>query len=154
GTDDLFPVDEAVRFYNRTRTEHPDAAVALVFLDYGHRRAQNKSADVALLQARQDAWFDFYLQAAGPAPALGIEALTQTCPGSAASGEPFSAPSWVELAAGEVRVSGAAAQTILPDAGDVSRSHAYDPVFGDGACATAPGSDQPGVASYHLTAAE
>ncbi len=153
GTDDLHPVDEAVSFYNRTRAEHPDADIALFFLDYGHRRGQNKSADVALLKARQDAWFDFYLRGAGPTPFHGIEALTQTCPSTAPSEGPFSAPSWVELAAGEVRASSAAAQTILPGAGDVSRNNIYDPIFGDGACATAPGSDQVGVASYRLAPA-
>src|SRR5205085_1107272 len=97
-TDDLHPVDAAIRFYNRTRAEHPDAHVALVFLDYGHPRGQNKSADVALLPPRQDAWLDFYLKGTGPAPFEGIEALTQACPAGAPSAGPFSAPSWVELA--------------------------------------------------------
>lgn len=52
-TDDLFPIDEALRFYNRARTRHPDAWISLFFLDYGHARGQNKPAEVALLRARQ-----------------------------------------------------------------------------------------------------
>ncbi|MFI5043028.1 MAG: alpha/beta hydrolase family protein, partial [Acidimicrobiales bacterium] len=32
-TDDLFPADEAIRFYNRTKTEFPDTPVSLFFLD-------------------------------------------------------------------------------------------------------------------------
>ena len=47
-TDDLFPPDEAIRFYNRTNAEHPDADISLYFLDYGHMRGTNKGADVAL----------------------------------------------------------------------------------------------------------
>ena len=35
-TDDLFPVDEALRYYNRTRAQYPDAPIALMFFDYGH----------------------------------------------------------------------------------------------------------------------
>ena len=27
-TDDLFPIDEAIRFYNRTKHEYPDATVS------------------------------------------------------------------------------------------------------------------------------
>ena len=42
-TDDLFPADEAIRFYNRTRAQYPDADISLFFLDYGHQRGQNKS---------------------------------------------------------------------------------------------------------------
>ncbi len=38
-TDDLFPADETIRFYNRTRTEYPDDAhLALFFGDFGHLR--------------------------------------------------------------------------------------------------------------------
>ena len=44
-TDDLFPVDEALRFYNRTKTNHPRTPVSLFFADIGHMRAQNKPAD-------------------------------------------------------------------------------------------------------------
>jgi X-Pro dipeptidyl-peptidase (S15 family) len=44
-TDDLFPADEALRYYNRTTTQYPRAPVSLVFGDFGHPRAQNKVAD-------------------------------------------------------------------------------------------------------------
>jgi hypothetical protein len=148
GTDDLFPVDEAVRFYNRTRSEYPGADIALFFLDYGHQRGENKSADVALLHQQQDAWFDYYLKGVGPTPFHGVTALTQNCGG--ASEGPYSAPSWADLAPGEIRLSSAAAQTIVPGSGDSSRGRTYDPISGGGACATADGSDQTGVASYRL----
>ncbi len=42
-TDDLFPADETIRFYNRTRTEYGKKAhMALFFGDFGHPRANNK----------------------------------------------------------------------------------------------------------------
>jgi predicted acyl esterase len=149
-TDDLFPPDEAIRFYNRTRTEHPKAQIQLYFLDYGHQRGQNKAADTDLLRARENAWFDFYLKGQGSKPQSGrVETLTQVCGGPSAG--PFSAPNWAKLAPGEIRIAGAAAQTVVPAAGDPSRGQAYDPIAGGGACATAPGSDQTGAASYRLT---
>jgi predicted acyl esterase len=152
-TDDLFPPDEAIRFYNRTRTNYPGAKISLFFMDYGHQRGQNKAADVALLDARQDLWFDHYLKGVGPEPSLDVEALTTTCPSSAPSGGPYFGTTWADLAPGEIRTSSAAAQTIAPGAGDPSRGQAYDPITGPGACATASGSDQTGAATYRLPAA-
>ena len=137
-----------MRFYNRTRSEYPGADISLFFLDYGHQRGENKGADVALLHQQQDAWFDYYLKGVGPTPFHGVTALTQNCGG--ASQGPYSAPSWADLALGEIRLSSAAAQTIVPGSGDSSRGQAYDPISGSGACATADGSDQTGVASYRL----
>jgi predicted acyl esterase len=150
-TDDLFPADEAIRFYNRTRAEHPGADINLMFLDYGHMRGQNKGADTALLRAREDAWFDHYLQGEGSKPADGVTTLTQSCPSSAPSGGPFEADEWAEIAPGEVRLTAAAQKIIAPVvATDVQVSRAFDPVAGGGACATAPGDDQLGAASYRL----
>jgi predicted acyl esterase len=152
-TDDLFPPDEAIRFYNRTRTNYPSAKISLFFMDYGHQRGQNKAADSALLHARQDAWFDHYLKGVGSQPSLDVETLTTTCPNSAPSGGPYFGTTWADLAPGEIRTSSAAAQTIVPAAGDQSRGQAYDPISGSGACATAASTDQTGAATYSLPAA-
>jgi len=152
-TDDLFPPDEAIRFYNRTRTNYPGAKISLFFMDYGHQRGQNKTADSALLHDRQDDWFDYYLKGAGSQPSLDVETLTTTCPDSAPSGGPYFGTTWADLAPGEIRFSSAAGQTIVSAAGDPSRGQAYDPISGPGACATAAGSDQSGAASYRLPAA-
>ena len=46
--DDLFPVDEGVRFYNRTRAQYPGDPISLFLMDDGHARSQNKPADEAL----------------------------------------------------------------------------------------------------------
>ncbi len=40
-TDDLFPVDEALRYANRTRKLHPEVPLSLMFGDFGHQRASN-----------------------------------------------------------------------------------------------------------------
>jgi predicted acyl esterase len=151
-TDDLFPPDEAIRFYNRTRTEHPGAQVNLFFMDYGHQRGQNKESDTEVLRARQDAWFDHYLRGVGAAPASGqVETLTKVCGGPSAG--PYLATNWAKASPGEVRHSSAAPQTIVPFAGSPLLGQAFDPIAGGGACATASGADQPGVATYRLPSA-
>ncbi|HEX6695481.1 MAG TPA: CocE/NonD family hydrolase [Solirubrobacteraceae bacterium] len=150
-TDDLFPVDEALRYYNRTRAQYPDAPLALMFLDFGHQRGQNKDADVARFEQRAYAWMDRYVKGDARAPALqGVEALTQTCPKSAASGGPYDAPTWQALHPGEVRFTSATAQTVLSVGGDPTVARAFDPIAGDGACATTSAADEPGTASYRL----
>ncbi len=146
--DDLFPVDEAVRFYNRTRAQYPGDPISLFLMDDGHARSQNKPADEALFLQRENAWFDHYLKGAGSEPSSSAEALTTTCGGP--SEGPFKANSWKELAAGEVRLKGVASKTILPLAGNPGIGVTFDPIAGSGACATAPGADQLGVATYRL----
>jgi fermentation-respiration switch protein FrsA (DUF1100 family) len=149
--DDLFPPDEAIRFYNRTRTQYPDSPISLFFMDDGHARSQNKPADVAVFQAREEAWFDHYLKGAGTAPISSAEVLTTTC-GTPSEG-PYRADSWKDLAPGEIRLDSAAAQTIVPGAGDPSLGGTFDPIANGDPCASASGADQSGVASYRFPAA-
>jgi predicted acyl esterase len=161
-TDDLFPPDEAIRFYNRTRSQYPGTPVSLLFSDHGHQRGQNKVPDGALLNQQLHNWFDYYVKGAGPAPYQGVQTLTQVCggPSGGATGAfddantdlPFRATTWAKLAPGEVEFSGPAAQVVAPDATDQAGS-AFDPIAGGGACATAPGNDQTGTASYRLAPA-
>lgn len=149
-TDDLFPVDEALRFYNRTRDAFPKADISLFFSDHGHQRGQNKAADQAELARRQADWFASHLLGDKKVePLRGVEALTTTCPKSAPSGGPYYARTWAALAPGEVRLGDAAAQTIVSPGGPTI-GQAFDPIAGGGACATAPGTDQQGVANYRL----
>jgi len=146
--DDLFPVDEGVRFYNRTRAQYPGDPISLFSMDDGHARSQNKPADEALFLARLNAWFDHYLKGEGAAPASSAEALTTVCGGP--SEGPFTAGDWQSLSPGEIRFGGDAAQTVVPGAGDPSIGAAFDPIGGSGACATASGADQTGAANYRL----
>jgi hypothetical protein len=147
-TDDLFPADESLRYYNRTRTQFPNAAMSLFYMDFGHKRGQNKAADRALLTSREEAWMDFYVRGIGSPPARGVEALTQTCPSSAPAAGPYSAPSWAQLAPGEVRLDSPAVRTILPSAGSPAIGASFDPVSGAGACVTTSATDQADTATY------
>lgn len=148
--DDLFPVDEAVRFYNRTRAQYPGDPISLFLMDDGHARSQNKAADEALFLDRLNAWFDHYLQESGAAPSSSAEALTTTCPADSPSEGPYKAADWQSLSPGEIRFGDAAGQTIVPGAGDPTIGASFDPIAGSGACATGSGADQAGAANYRL----
>jgi uncharacterized repeat protein (TIGR01451 family) len=159
-TDDLFPPDEAIRFYNRTKTQYPNTPVSLMFGDHGHQRGQGKPVDGVFRNRQRHNWFDYYIKGTGPAPFQGVQTLTQTCTtySDGATGPfddvntdlPYRAASWAQLAPGEIHVSGAAAQTIDPGASDQA-GQSFDPISGPGACATASGADQTGTANYRLT---
>jgi len=91
-------------------------------------RGQNKPADVAVLHARQDTWFDHYLKGTGSAPSTDVEALTTTCPTARPQAARTSArPGRASLPARSAPRA-PAAQTIVPAAGDPSRGQAYDPI--------------------------
>ena len=148
-TDDLFPADEALRYYNRTKTQYPSTPLSLFFGDWGHPRAQNKPADLERYVAAVHRWLDYYLKGVGPKPFQGVQALTETCPGSAGSAGPYRASDWARLAPGEVRLTSRKAQTIQPGAGSAALGNAFNPITAP-ACATAPGTTQPGSATYRL----
>ncbi len=150
-TDDLFPADETIRFYNRTRTEYPDDAhLSLFFGDFGHPRGQNKDDVIAALVAAENAFMDYYVKGVGSQPDDGVTAYRQTCPSTEPSGRPYTATSWATIAKGEIRFESKPQRTIEPTAGDPAIAQTFDPIFGGGACATANGADQPGTATYRL----
>jgi predicted acyl esterase len=148
-TDDLFPVDEALRYYNRTETQFPNTPISLFFGDWGHPRAQNKPADTARYVAAVHQWLSYYLKGQGHKPFQGVEALTEACPASAKSAGPYRASDWARLAPGEVRLTSPSAQTILPGAGNPVIGATFNPIA-TGACATASGATQTGTATYRL----
>ena len=148
--DDLFPIDEALRFVNRTRRRHPRVPVAMMFGDFGHQRASNKKAERARLVKLIHAWMDRYLRGRGKAP-KGVIASTQTCPRDARSAGPFRASSFAALARGEVRFRSKGSKTIDSGGGDPQVGAAIDPVGGGGdACARTDAADQSGTATYRL----
>lgn len=158
-TDDLFPADEALRFYNRTKTRYPQAKIGLTFLDYGHQRGQGKAKDTAINRARINRFLDHYLLRQGGVPDLGVQAITQTCAGDA--GTLIEAPTWAKIARGEVRavVKETASTVITNTGGDPRVGQAYDPISGGGACAGAAeggprdSSPPPGATDVPLPAA-
>jgi predicted acyl esterase len=147
-SDDLFPVDEALRFYNRTTTQYSssEAPISLLFGDFGHPRAQNKPDVTELLGRLDHAWMDYYVKGQGSAPYLGVTAMTLTCPSSAPSGGPYSAKSWARLARGEVRFASSAKQTIEP--ASPADGNAFDPISAK-ACSTST-ADNTQAATYLL----
>lgn len=151
-TDDLFPVDEAVRYANLVHQRHPDVPVSQLHFDFGHMRGQSKAADTALLQQRQFEWFDRYVKGDTSQSTLkGAEALTQTCPKSAPSGGPYTAKSWLDLSPGEVRMLSAPAKTYLSAGGDPAVDSKVDPIAsGNNPCNTTPAADQSGVATWRF----
>jgi X-Pro dipeptidyl-peptidase (S15 family) len=115
--DDLFPVDQTVDYYNKVRARYPTAAVKLFDLDLGHnpRSSTAPSAiDVGKLIATQNAWFAYFIRGEGSEPSGargGVTAITSVCP-LGTSGQEYSAQNWASLAPGEIRLEGAAEQTI------------------------------------------
>jgi predicted acyl esterase len=151
--DDLFPADEAIGYYNRIRSQYPNAPISMLFGDFGHMRALNKSADTNARVAAQDAWLDFYVKGSGSLPSQGVTTFSITCPSSAPSGGPFNAGSWAGLQHGVVRFRGGGVKTISAGGGSAGVDTTFDPISGGGACATTSAMDLPGVAIYRLPAA-
>lgn len=150
-TDDLFPADEALRYWRKATARHPDAEIALHLADwFGHPRA-GLGADIALVQERIDAFFARHLKGADVPPPPGVEAYTQACNGAAVAG-PFIAESWDDLRRGEVRLVDGRTRRFTSAGGDPGNAAATDPIAGS-PCRTVPSRDDPGAATYRLPAA-
>lgn len=144
-TDDLFPVDEIVRYYNRTTTEHPKADLSLFAAEIqGHPRSAERDEVLDELRRRTEQWFRFYLKDEGEAPFQGVRAYLSSCPSDGPVGDPIKARNWARLAPGEV-VFGDRGGTIEPNAGDSAIAAPFNPVSGGGSCATTDAADQPGT---------
>jgi len=154
-TDDLFPVDEAIRYDNYERAHYPADPIGLIDFDGGHMRGQNKPAELRYISRRIKAFFDHYVKGSGRrAPTLGATAFTETCPKSTPAGGPYHAASWAALHPGQVSFSAAGPRTVISGDGSTAIASIIDPVSSPGACATAPAANQgTGVASYRLPAA-
>ncbi len=152
-TDDLFPANEATRYYNRTKAQFPDHQIGLFFGSFGHPRGQNKGAETGALQALENEWADHYLAGSGAEPDAEVTAYAQACPNNGAPGAAATAPTWGAIAPGEVRLLSPAQKTVSPDGGSRAVADAFDPIGGDGACASPAGAPEAGVASYDLPAA-
>jgi hypothetical protein len=150
--DDLFPVDEALRYYNKVRAKYPTAPISMFHLDFGHnpRTGAVSAADRAALVAAENAWLDHYVRGVGPEPADargGVDILTSKCPVSGA-GARYHAPTWAQIAPGEVRISSAAAQTVT--APGTAPSNAF--TSGD-VCTSTSSADNASAATYRVPAA-
>jgi hypothetical protein len=152
-TDDLFPVDEALRFANRTAKRHPDSPMSMLFGDFGHQRASNKPRERTRLLNAIHAWFGHYLRGRSGRTRQGVTAYVDTCPRSAPSRGPFHARTFGALSDRSLRLESGKPQTVSSTGGDPSVAAAVDPVGGGGnACATVSSRPEPGTATYELKA--
>ncbi|MBN8867871.1 MAG: hypothetical protein J0H98_09985 [Solirubrobacterales bacterium] len=152
-TDDLFPIDEALRYYNRTKHDYPDSTVSLLFADIGHPRApltgansQGRPADQEMGYQIVEQWFQYYLLGQGSKPAEGVMAKSQVCPYDEPSGGPYTADNWADFAPGEIRLSDPTKRVISKDGGNVSIAAAFTTIFE--ACSQQDETEEPGIAEY------
>jgi len=147
-TDDLFPVDEVVRYWNRTRANYPNTPMSIFAGSFGHARGQNQANMAGALGDLQEKWIDHYMMGAGPPPDSEVIAYTQTCPSGTDGGGPFTADDWASLAPGEIVLKDDSAKTIASDSGDPAVSGLYNPLTSPDACTTASDAVETGSASY------
>jgi hypothetical protein len=152
-TDDLFPIDEALRYYNRTMATHPTADISMLFADIGHPRAplsgenaQGRPADKELGFQRVEGWFEWYLKGEGSKPVNGVEVKTQVCPYTEPSGGPFTGPDWPAMSPGELRLTDPAARVIESDAGSDSVASEFS-ILAD-SCKQKTVTPEPGTLTY------
>jgi hypothetical protein len=140
---------QAMRMLDYLRLVAPRATISLQLADVGHGIDNNKPADVAKLTEQATQFFDHYLEGHGRGPAPGsVTAYTATCPKTAPSAGPFTAPSLGALDPGAVRFGSSPPQTVATG-GDALIGPAIDPVAGqDGTCPTFKATDYPATAVY------
>jgi len=150
-TDDLFPGDEALRFFLKTRARHPDAEIAVHLADgFGHPRAGLGSSNIGLVFERSAQLFARHLKDSGDQPLRRVEAYTQACGASTLQG-PFFADEWDAIHPGEVRFADATAHTVTERSGDVDVAKAVGPTAG-GPCREIDAADDPTAVTHRLPA--
>ena len=153
-TDDLFPVDEVLRYANRSRRLYPKQPLSLLLGDFGHQRAANKPGDRERLLRSIHAWMDRYVKGEKRAVGKPAVAFVQTCPRDEPSIGPISAPSFRKLAPRRLRRSFEGAKTVDAVGGDPAVAQAIEPAAGRGSCAIVPATEAPGTATYELESVE
>jgi predicted acyl esterase len=152
-TDDLFPVDEVIRFYNRTRANYPDTPMSIFAGSFGHARGQSQPNVTSTLRNLENDWVDYYLKDVGSQPASNVTAFTQTCPNGSPGDGPYTADDWASLAPGEIVVKDSSAKVIDAEidgtpGGDPAVASAWNPVTSPNPCTTASDAIEPGSVVY------
>jgi predicted acyl esterase len=150
-TDDLFPANEGLRFWLKTRPLHPTAEMAVLFADdFGHPRASLGFGGGSLVPGRVNRFFDRHLKGSGD-PLPEFETFTQACGGASPLGA-FTSDDWESLHPGEVAFSSDGPQAFDQAGGDPAVAMALAPL-GGGPCRTVAAASDPGAATYVLPAA-
>jgi pimeloyl-ACP methyl ester carboxylesterase len=149
-TDDLFPVQHALRAYNFLRSLDPGFAVSLQFGDLGHSRGSNKAATNQYFLNQAAGFFRARLFKSGTPPAPGaVNAFTQTCPFSVPDDGPFKANSWHQIHDGNLVFGANAPQTFTSAGGNSNVAREFDPIAGTSdACKTIAITNEPNDAVY------
>ena len=144
-TDDLFPVDESLRFANRTHKRFPDVPLSVLLGDFGHQRASNKPNERARLISAIRRWMDSLLLDEGR-PREGVTAFVQSCPRSQPTKRPMQAPTFRALSRGKITMRAAEAGTVSSSGGDPAVGAMLDPAAGGGnACVEIDPAQAPGT---------
>jgi predicted acyl esterase len=149
-TDELFPIEQALRVYGYLRSRDPEAPVALQLGDFGHSRGTGKPRPSYYFNNQAARFFDAHLlgEEGAPAPGL-VTAFTTTCPESARDGGPYKAIDWGLLHAGTFRFGGGPPQKFTSAGGSAEVARAFDPVSGTSeACKTIPLTPEENTATY------
>ena len=148
-TDDLFPAEEALRYWRKEINKHTTVDFSLHFADgFGHPRANLSSGNLSRVTARVDAFFARVLKEMDT-PKTAVETFTQACGGSTEDG-PFTATSWDALHPGEVRYTGPRSrQQFDQTVGAEATATATNPVnFSLTPCRTVAAATDPHAATY------
>jgi predicted acyl esterase len=125
-TDDIFPVEQALRVYNQVRASGGD--VALMFGDVGHAIASNKQNTALAFGQEATRFFAANLKYEGEPPKNGsVTAYTQTCPKSAPDGGPFAAKEWPKLATGTLTLGSSESKTFTSVGASSTIAKEFDP---------------------------
>jgi hypothetical protein len=153
--DDLFPVDQVLRFANRTQKRYPGSPLSLLLGDFGHQRASNDPRDRERLLRSTHRWIDHHVRGRGRAPREGVTAYAQVCPKSEPSLGPFFAPTFEQLSRGARRVRRPKPRTLSSAGGNPQVAAAIDPAAGQGeSCPALQEDESAGTARYTLATAK
>jgi fermentation-respiration switch protein FrsA (DUF1100 family) len=148
--DDLFPVDEALRVYERLRTADPNAPVYLVLGDFGHSRAGNPPSTTREANDLASAFINFHTRGgAFGVPAGGVVAYLTACPKGTA-GRRLSGATFGALQQGTRVFRSKRPQRIANRAGNqaiadqISNPQVSDP------CLSFPAKREPNTADYRF----
>ncbi|MBA2763405.1 MAG: hypothetical protein H0U42_01780 [Thermoleophilaceae bacterium] len=152
--DDLFPVDQVLRFANRARKLYPGLPMSLLLGDFGHQRSSNDPRDRKRLLRSIHGWIDRHVRGEGRAPREGVSAYAQVCPKSRTSLGPFLAPTFNRLSRDALRVRRPRPQSLTSVGGSPRTALAIDPAAGGGeSCVEIEDDGAPGTARYTIATA-
>ena len=155
-TDDVFPVEQALRVYNQVRASK--GYVSLLVGDVGHPPASNKSNTSLDFALKSVKFFGAKLKHEGKPPKNGsVTAYTQTCPKSAPADGPFVAKEWSKLATHNVTFGSDAGQTFTSAGASATIATGFDPIVenqnenGGNVCKETKSETEPNTATYTTT---